>query len=217
MHLIFIERIPGSGKSTLAEKSCAAAVRAGYDAMWYLEESKNHPVHPATLRLLKSQPTFIEDCLRSWSSFVEQYQKGNILHILEGSAFQSTVRFMMEHKQAGIEDYFRRFEDIVRPLSPRMVYLRPRDAAQYAAYVSRLRGPVWIAQVGEYLARTHYSVSRGLSGAQGMHQFWAEYAALCDDLIARTSMPVKTIEVVPDEWDRHLMEAIGFLGLSEAN
>lgn len=30
-------------------------------------------------------------------------------------------------------------------------------------------------------------------------------------------MPVKTIEVVPDEWDRHLTEAIDFLGLSEAN
>jgi hypothetical protein len=102
MHLIFIERVPDSGKSTLAKKICVAAVRVGYDAKWYLEESKNHPVHPATWRILKSQPNFAEACLRSWSNFVEQYQKRNTLHILEGSAFQSTVRFMMEHKQASL-------------------------------------------------------------------------------------------------------------------
>jgi hypothetical protein len=98
-----------------------------------------------------------------------------------------------------------------------MVYLRPRDAAQYAAHVSRFRGAAWTAKVGEYLERTHYSVSRGLSGTQGMHQFWAEYAALCDELIAKTAMPAMTIEVAPDKWARHLTEAIDFLGLREAN
>jgi hypothetical protein len=213
MRIVFVEGVPGSGKSTMAEKLCASAVASGLDARWYLEESHDHPVHPKSSQALKSSDRFADECLRAWSNFVEKSKGNGTLHILEGSAFQSTVRFMMEKRLAGIEHYYRCFEEIVRRLEPRMVYLRPCDVVTHSAHVCALRGDGWSTKVSGYLARTEYSVHHGLSGLDGMHLFWDDYAQRCDRLVANTSIPTKTISVVQGEWERQLVEANTFLEL----
>lgn len=213
MRVCFIEGLPGSGKSTLAEAVCAIAVRSGYDARWYLEESPDHPVHPKPWGALKNQDNFVDECLRSWADFANQCLKQETLHILEGSVFQSTVRFMMEKRQPGIQNYYRRFEEIVGVLNPRMVYLRPRDAIDHSQYVSALRSEKWTTKVSGYLANTSYSAYLGLSGVDGMHRFWADYAELCDGLVAQTSIPTRKIEFVPGEWERHMADATDFFDL----
>jgi hypothetical protein len=211
MRIVFVEGVPGSGKSTMAEKLCAEAVKLGVDAKWYLEESHDHPVHPKAGWRLKTQGSFAEECLRSWAAFAEKEKERKTVHILEGSAFQSTVRVMMEKSLPGIAAYFQRFEEIISVLEPKMVYLRPSDVASHSRYVCALRGEKWSTKVSGYLAQTDYSLRHELQGLEGMHRFWDEYASLCDSLVAETLIPTKRIEFAPGEWERHMAEATTFL------
>jgi hypothetical protein len=218
MTMWLIEGLPGVGKSTMAAHLCDIAREAGYKASWYLEESADHPVHPALLTARRrSGGDFIEDCLASWRQFADRSAGEDTVHILEGSAFQSTVRFLMEERLENIETYYARFQEVVAPTRPRMVYLRPADFLGHSEYVSRLRGGAWTEKVAGYLEKTRYSKSMGFAGVRGMHLFWADYAALCDELIARTTMPVKTVQFVPGDWMRHLTEAVEFLGLERCS
>jgi hypothetical protein len=216
MAVWFVEGLPGTGKSTMAKNLCSMASKSGYDAKWYLEESHDHPVHPKKWRALKSDDHFINQCLQAWARFTEECLKQDTVHILEGSAFQSTVRFMMEKNRPGIQQYYRRFEEIVAPLYPRMVYLRPRDALQHSEYASALRGEHWTAKVSGYIERTPYATSSGLKGVGSMHRFWADYAALCDELVVHATIPAKTVSFEPGDWARHMAEATEFLGLTTA-
>ncbi len=201
----------------MAEKLCANALKARIDAKWYLEESHNHPVHPKLWLALKGDYNFAEECLYSWSSFVEKAKGHDTLHILDGSAFQSTVRFMMEKSLSGIEDYFRRFEDIVSVLEPRMLYMRPCDVVGHSKCVCAHRGEAWSTKVSVYLTKTNYAVCHELIGIEGMHRFWNEYAQLCDRLVLGTSIPTRTIRFVQGEWERHMAEATTFLGLNDTS
>jgi adenylate kinase family enzyme len=213
MQIVFIEGVPGSGKSSMAERLCSIAISLGIDARWYLEESLNNPVRMKIGNALMPQGRFAEECLSVWARFVDQCKGQKTIHIFEGIAFQSTIRFMMEMREDGIERYYSHFEEIVKPLNPRMIYLRPRDVASHSRDMCELRGEDWCTKVSNYLAQTQYSKYHGLKGASGMHQFWADYATLCGDLLLETSIPTKTIDFVSGEWERHMDEASTFLGL----
>jgi len=193
----------------MAENLCSLAKASGHDAIWYREEMADHPVHPRSLTTQRREgENYIEACL-------QKCHGDRTVHILEGSAFQSTVRFMMEERLAGIEDYHRRFEEIVAPLNPHMVYLRTRNAVRHSQYVAELRGSDWSGKVSGYLEGTPYSVAGGLTGLDGMHGFWADYAKRCGELAAHAKMPVKVIEFVPGDWQRHLSEAAGFFVVAD--
>jgi hypothetical protein len=214
MTLWFVEGLPGTGKTTMAEQLCALARKSGLSAAWYLEESIDHPVHGWKLKeSRKNSDIFVKSCLDAWRLFAENATKTGGIHILEGSAFQSTVRFMLEQEISGIEGYYASFEEIVFPLAARVVYLRPKDAIEHSLLTSSSRGDVWAGKVSNYLEKTAYSKSHGLVGTSGMHRFWADYAVLCDRIVRKSALPVKTINVEPGEWERHSAEAANFLGL----
>ena len=195
----------------MAEGLCALATSTGMDAQWYLEEMHDHPAHPISLTRDKGHPEFARACLRYWQDFAHRVSEKQTLHILEGSVFQSNVRFMMEQRRQGISEYFGQFEKILSVLSPVLIYLRPKDVAQHSRDISILRGSAWTGKVAQYLEKTPYCVNRKLSGEDGMHQFWANYALLCDELIACSVMPVKVIDVIFGSWDKSLSNGVEFL------
>jgi adenylate kinase family enzyme len=213
MQIVLIEGVPGSGKSSMAERLCSKATIAGINAKWYQEQSQDNPLRMKAENAMKSQGNFAEECLSTWASFVDQCKEQRTIHIFEGIAFQSTVRFMMEKRENGIEQYYRRFEEIVKCLNPRMVYLRPHDISSHSRNISDLRGEDWSNKVSNYLAQTQYSNFHGFNGMIGMHQFWNNYSLVCDELLIATSIPTKTIDFIFGEWERHIYEASVFLGL----
>jgi len=214
MTLWLIEGLPGTGKTTMAEQLCFLARKSGFAAAWYLEESIDHPVHGRKLKEgRKNGDIFVKSCLDAWRAYADNSTKTPDIQILEGSAFQSTVRFMMEEQIPGIENYYALFEEIVAPLAARLVYLRPKDAIAHTLRTSISRGEDWTGKVGSYFEKTVYSKSHGLVSTSGMHHFWADYAVLCDHLVRKSALPVKIISVEPGEWARHGAEAMDFFGL----
>lgn len=199
------------GKSTLAAQLCAAANQSGIAARWYLEESKDHPVHPHSLSAQRSSKDYSTACLRHWSEFANRAKDDGVVHILEGSAFQSTVRFMMEQRHMGIHAYFARFQQSVVALSPVLIYLKPPHAAEHSRCISLHRGNTWAGKVAAYLEQTPYCAQHGLTGVDGMHRFWSDYAKLCDELVAAACMPRRVIEVAVNGWQRSLPQALRFL------
>jgi hypothetical protein len=102
---------------------------------------------------------------------------------------------------------------VVDPLSPWLVYLQPLDAATHTRdFVIPTRGPEWTRKLCSYVAGTPVAQRRGWSGESGMAAFWAEYAALCADLIDEMKWPVTGLELPSPDWraaERRLEEAVG--------
>ena len=211
MRLILIEGMPGAGKTTLAKRLCEFALHAGRGSEWHREESADHPVHPRSLGVLKLEEDYAHRCLRSWQRFADAAQSSNTLCILEGSAFQSTVRFLMEQERQGMADYFRRFEEIVQPLQPAFIYLRPGNANSHSREISTHRGPEWANKVSAYVEQTAYARSHELRGEEGMHRFWSDYAQLCDALVKQLSIPVLRIPTSPGHEEQMFSESVAFL------
>lgn len=211
MKLLLIEGISESGKTTLAEYLYHVLHDLNINVAWYLEESKDHPVHPRALRKFNDSPAFPEMCLQSWKQFVAKEKNENTVHIMEGSAFQSTVRFMMEHETRGITEYFKRFINLIEPLSPAFIYLRPNSVIELSQLISRNRGEDWSRKVSNYETNIPYSINHNLSGLDGMHIFWSKYAELCDSLISIWMAPIKVIRFEPGKWDTHKAESQIFI------
>ena len=217
MRAIFVEGLPGTGKTTTAQaiqRWCGSRQMA---ASWWLEEDPNHPATPKTLRRTASAPGFAERCLSHWARFVSQKRMSSEILILEGSAFQSTIRFMLESGMARAEilQYVRRFESVVAPLDPRLVYLEPVDARTFLSeFVYKMRGPEWTAKVSNYLASTPCCRDRGWSGPEGMLEFWLLYQNLCEEALAGLGFPVLCLRTGPGRWMHAQMELASWLARS---
>jgi hypothetical protein len=213
MRLLFIEGIPGSGKTEISKQLCLLIQTAGIEAKWYLEELSDHPVHPRSLLQRCNEPSFPTECLSAWQNFVMRAECSSTLHILDGSAFQSTVRFMMqsEYSEIEIEQYYRKFEDIIAPLSPALVYLRPANAFDYSHATARHRGASWSTKVAKYLSDTRYCQNRQLKGIEGMCDFWDAYAKRCDALLTTSKTANFIVRAVAGEGSRHLAEIVAYL------
>ena len=196
MELVLIEGIPGSGKSTLAKNLYQAARQNGVSAEWYLEEAKDHPVHPAEFKRERfSAPEhFGERCLKRWHGFLSEHKEKTDLYILEGSVFQSTLRFMLEaDREDQARDYFAKYSALITDHSPVLYYLRPGDLVKHLDWIMERRGDEWTDKVGLYLANTPYCSRRGWGASVCMKNFWSDYALLCDSLIAKTGVRTYTL------------------------
>ncbi|WP_412512404.1 hypothetical protein [Variovorax paradoxus] len=131
--------------------------------------------------------------------------------ILEGSAFQSTVRFLMEQEREDAHGYVVEFERAVRAVSPVLVYLRPTDATDHSRGIAAHRGEKWSADVSRYLEKTPYALGRKLQGTEGMHRLWTDYAELCDGLFERMSMPKLSISIEPSDLESTFRRSVDFL------
>lgn len=201
--LIFIEGLPGSGKSSIASELHSRIVLRDIDCSWYLEETKEHPVTPSVLRATASQANFHNRCLQSWAEFVQSGIMSNTVHILEGCAFQSTIRFMLEYgaDRNQILKYVMEFEQKVYPLLPAMIYLYQENPRSFLEdIVFPKRGVAWVNKVSSYLASTPCCRERGWTDQNGMTNFWILYRNLCDEVLHLMKMPILRVEITNQNW-----------------
>lgn len=191
--LWLIEGVPGAGKSSLAQRLALVAKARGLEARWWLEEDRDHPVLPARLRKLASAADFPERCVDAFGEFVRR--ETGVL-ILDGAAFQSTVRFMFANNRSSerIGDYLTAWASVVQPANPRLLMIRVRDPfAHYADVVCPQRGDAWREKLVAYVERTPIARERGWMGFAGFVQFWAAYQDLCLRCAADLPFPLSIV------------------------
>lgn len=189
---IHFEGIPGAGKSTAAERMSGLLQAEDIDARWWLEEASDHPVMPRERRALSAQENFPEICLESWRTFLRD-QPCKVA-VLDGYAFQTTVRFMFERlaSRARIDGYFRRWQEI----SPDtfIAYLHVDSPGTHFELLMQERGADWTRKLVAWVERTPVGRTHGLHGEAGFVVFWKMYQDLCVDLLGTASVPVEVIE-----------------------
>ena len=205
--VIFLEGLPGTGKTTTAQAIHRWYADRDLAASWWLEETPDHPATPKDLRRTASTSGFAERCLAHWAHFARENQHGSGRLVLEGSAFQSTIRFMLEYglPREEILGYVREFETLCTPLAPWFVYLEPAEGRAFLSeFVYRIRGPAWVNKVSAYLASTPCARERGWSGPAGMLEFWLLYQELCEEALSLLRQPVLRLTIGPGRWaDAH--------------
>ncbi|HRE16306.1 MAG TPA: hypothetical protein PLW86_04445, partial [Rhodocyclaceae bacterium] len=137
----------------------------------------------------------------------------NEICILEGSAFQNTIRFMIEGLNQDIDAYFEHFQHAIQALEPRFIYLRPADLDQALAYTCHSRGNEWASKVAGYLETTPFCQSNELKGLPGMFSFWKSYALQCDTLFNQLRMPKLTVSPQAGRWEEQIPVICNFLGI----
>ena len=188
--LWLVDGVPGSGKSTAAERLCKLATSQGVAARWWLEEDKHHPVLPATLRRRSAEAQFPDLCVEAFASFLRE-EEGVL--ILEGSAFQSTIRFMFAHGMGvpRMQAYLDRWAGVVAAADPRLLVLRvDNPGAHYAEFVVERRGSTWIEKVSAYVEQTPVAQANGWTGLAGLISFWERYQEVCAAVSSALPWPV---------------------------
>lgn len=208
--LWLIEGIPGSGKTSAAEQLSALSNSRGAAARWWLEEAKDHPVLPSRLRKLSATADFSERCVEAFRSFISV--ETGIL-ILEGAAFQSTVRFMFANAKPydEIADYVGAWTEAVTPARPRLLMFRVADPiSHYTRFVAEMRGEPWIEKLVAYVEATPIAQDRSWMGLEGFIQFWAAYQELCFECAATLPWPVKIVDAWSESRSFDALSALDF-------
>ena len=197
--MVLFEGLPGSGKTTTSQEVAAIYLQRRTPCVWVREEAKDHPLFGPAVRRLHRRADYDEICLAQWRGLVGSPDQP--LLILDGCAMQSTVRFMFEQNWTldRIESYWQRFEQSTGGVRVALVYFtHPRPDAFIRDHTMHVRGDSW-PKIARHVEQT--PAGRGLveAGFDAPVEFWVRYRQMCDALLARTTLPLLTLDV-SDGW-----------------
>ena len=188
--LWLIEGLPGSGKTSAAERLNSLSRAEGLPSRWWLEEAKDHPVLPAALRKKANEPAFAQLCIQAFQDFIGL--ETGIL-ILEGSAFQNSIRFMFANarSEAEIWDYVAAWAEAVSVARPRLLMFELKaPEAHYTEFVAARRGAAWMEKLIAYVEATPAAQQRRWRGLDGFLHFWTDYQRICLTCARKLPWPV---------------------------
>ncbi len=201
---IHFEGIPGAGKSTAAQRLADLLISKGVDAAWWLEEAADHPIMPKQRRALSRNGNFPAICLNAWRSFLNA-QPVNVA-ILEGYAFQNTIRFLFEQQlpRKRINTYFHHWQLLAPDAC--ITYFSVHDPCEHYATVFTERGDYWARKLFAWVERTPIGAQRKLQGQRGFIDFWSIYQDLCLDLLSSATVQVNLIPA--RSWNDRTLEEL---------
>ncbi len=142
---------------------------------------------PASLRKTSTSLGFEQRCIAAWTNFLTR-ETGDL--VVEGVAFQSTVRFMFAqgHPEASIVAYWRRWEAITTARLAGFLFIAVTDLPRHYEGVFQRRGGEWASKLITYVEKTPTALAHGWRGEAGFVAFWAAYQSLCLRLMDRMSI-----------------------------
>ncbi len=192
---------------------------------WWYEEDKWHPLYPfhdmsSMQKVLDTLATenyhlVIDTALKLWQKFVEAVQTSEKIVILDGCLFGylTWTMFPLDIPIAEIQIYLARVEQILRPLSPCLIYLYQNDLAH------AIRRKVQRREIDEeplihQAVESPYGKRRNLQGFDGMLRYWIEYRDFTDTVYSTIQWTKLSIENSASDWLTYQQQVLDVLELS---
>lgn len=219
--LILIEGFPGSGKSTTAQWLARQWQVAGRTCRWLYEQQPDHPVVgiPVGADYTTWEEYFAYRRER-WSAFTAKTAREHALTIMESALLQYPVFVTLRRGVAPetIVAFLRSVADIVRPLAPRLVYLKASDPeTTYRGIIARRGGAALIetllpayetGEPGEFFR------VRGLHGFDGLLAYWREHNAVCERAVEVLELETLVVDPRDGDWPQRRAAIARFLGFT---
>ncbi len=144
---------------------------------------------------------FQELQLAKWRAFAADAVDRGVTYVFECCLLQNPITTLLAYHSLPAECVRRHIEmlaEIVRPLTPKLIYLARRDVAATLETVRRERPQAWADHVIRYLTEQAYGEAHNLSGFDGVIEFYARRQAFELELLP--SLPFSSA-VIGDEGD----------------
>lgn len=219
--LILIEGFPGSGKSTTAQWLARQWQVASRACRWLYEQ---HPAHPVvgvpTGAVYKTWDEYFAYRSERWRAFTSETARGSAVVIMESTLLQYPVLVPLRRRVATetMVAFLRIVVDIIRPLAPRLVYLKAPDPdMMYRQITARRGGPAYTetllpayetGEAGEFFR------SRGLRGFDGLLVYWREHNAICERAVEVLELETLVVDPSEGDWPQRRAAIARFLGFT---
>ena len=151
--------------------------------------------------------------LQRWRHFATRAVTEELVYVFECCFLQNPLTTLLARHDLPVETVYRHvlaLAEIVRPLQPKLIYLAQNDVRATLETIRGQRPQEWADFVTWYLTGQAYGRSRGLSGFDGVVDFYAMRQAL--ELEFLKTLPVASV-VLPDsdDWDVRYRRLVAWL------
>lgn len=193
--LIIVEGLPGSGKSTVSKMIADALNGCGVKTLWF-DEGGEHPADYADYDFPDFETERVK-ILDKWRSFVKNREKGAVYVfncvLIQNPITETMMRFGMEEKDT--QDYINQIAQIIKPLSPAIVYIDVNNVKATLDSVLAERGEGWLDAVVGYHTNQGYGKANGLCGYDGYIKCLEERKKREEEILDSVNM--KTVRIKP--------------------
>jgi hypothetical protein len=152
--------------------------------------------------------------LDRWQDFVASAQASDEITILECVYLQNPLTVMLARHNVNpslAREHLSKLTRIVGPLTPLVLYLKPRDVRAALLHVRAERPREWAEFVTWYLTGQEYGKAHNLQGYEGVIQFYEMRQKLEVDLLQDLPIRSLVIEHGGKEWEHHYTEIMAFI------
>ena len=139
-----------------------------------------------------------------WGQFARQAARENNVYVFECCFLQNPFTTLLARHNLDLESIHQHvfsLAEIVKELNPKLIYLCQNDVHQTLTDIRPKRPQGWADFVTWYLTEGEYGSAHGLSGYDGVIEFYARRQALELDLLHM--LPISSLVLSDsDEWDK---------------
>jgi hypothetical protein len=213
--IILVDGIPGSGKSVVAQTIRRRMRGTDQPVRWWYEEELGHAIFlfrdPATLSEVTTDlfsgahERVVLAAVEKWARFAGEAQHAGTTVVADGTFFGylTWTLHYLDRPEAETRAYVQRVQDALKPLAPRLIYLRQRDVGATMRNLLAARGPDWAERAIRSAVESPYGQSHGLrrvDGVEGLTRFWSDYQELEERLFDTVRSAKLAVDVAVGGW-----------------
>ncbi len=211
--LIIVEGLTGLGKSTLAH---FIERQYHYNGFKVKRIHEGEDPHPVSIDVEADIKTYMTESVKKWEMFVTQIQETQMITVIEASFFNNLIETLYAHclDREAILDFGMKLQEVIKPVSPALVYLAHPDIPDALDENFGNRGPGFQDFVIEYIADTPIAQEKTWDDYAGMVKFWHGFVSITDALFEAYDIDKLSIDISESDWAQYNQKVTEFLELS---